>query len=289
MTIRYYRGQSCPTTCYGYPIHIIERLPIQGLLDASPELPPTSYETRIRQLLDQAFTTRVGQCVWCEICLHSRFRIRITITEDQALPRRAFSYPIFRRPSPGSEKINPFHGNAVRVTELTEWHHPAAIEGGRPLGGYIYLQLGRRTPVSSSGQHAQIPVPLDTVLIHEIVHVISMGLSGWSIGTELRFHDGRVYGSVNDFFAILVENYYRSERRQALRRDHDGYLRMQEDESGSPEDWLYNTSTGRSGSVQDTVTNMDLVNVFTRMQPQLSRCLSGIEGLSFNPVRQLYT
>lgn len=290
MAINYIRDSSnCPGPCHSSPILIIEDV------SRPPSAAATRYESKVQLLLDWVLGTRSGECVWCEICwrhthTHMR-RIRISPCDMTNYGRASPSAGSwFRsRSSPRSETTGTL-GPLQRAPDITQMilEPPDTRE---LHGGVVYISPSEYRPAQSPDGRPQIPSQEDNVILHEITHAL-MRMSGYveEVSPEpLAFNDDRSYRRIDEFWAILVENYFRAERHQPLRRDHDGYARMEEDEQDRPQEWLYNSATAQSGLPQDEVTNLDLVNLFTRMQPRLARCLSNIEGLEFNPIQQLYT
>jgi len=145
-------------------------------------------------------------------------------------------------------------------------------------------------PPAASASTNAIPRDPGHVLFHEIIHVYNQGMAGWRVGTgnaPLEFSDGRHYEYLDEFFAIMVANYLRAEEGAPLRRDHNGYVHMEEDARGQPEAWITNAATGSGACVAGNVTNRDLVGLYRRMHPVLAGCLASVGGSGFNPISQL--
>lgn len=116
-----------------------------------------------------------------------------------------------------------------------------------------------RRPFDTAGKNP------DTVLVHEIAHV-GRRQAGIPAGPSLPG-----YSHEDEFYAVLVGNYYCQAYGRAMRLDHDGYGTLTIDD----QTWL-NQPLGQG-------THRTYVERFIQQQDRLAKRLSGLSN-RFNPV-----
>lgn len=257
-----------------------------------------NYIDAIRFLLSRIFGDPMGQCVWDEI-IRSKLHLSISpyfpASQEDPTRRRSEGIGVARDPwIPADHARSGTSCGRVPgpISDLHRFRHPASCLGLR-MRGIVRFTPWWYPPEDNPSQELA-GERRDEVLLHEIVHALRQGSRAghgpWHAGEAIRFDDGRYYDYLDEFFAILVTNYFSAHTQRPLRRDHQNYHRMDEDLRGRPEEWLYNPSLGRGGGISTTFTNMELVNLFIRQQGQLAQCLADkgrSARLRFNPIDQL--
>jgi len=108
----------------------------------------------------------------------------------------------------------------------------------------------------------------DEVLLHELVHAVRY-MKGLSARRKVRFQRSFAYHNMEEFFAILIANIYRSEcGRPGLRHDHAGF----------------DTVSMNSVSFLKIGRNRAHVRQLRREMPNLFRELRGVRA-DFNPTQ----
>lgn len=120
------------------------------------------------------------------------------------------------------------------------------------------------TPANFPTQPAGTSVRVgDATLVHELMHALRQ-INGIS-NCNVDFRDD--FDSVDEFYAILIENIYRSGRSLPLRRDHRTFARLY------PERVYWNEPNYRS--------------LFTRLVSQMSDFVTAVADVAapYNPIR----
>jgi hypothetical protein len=117
----------------------------------------------------------------------------------------------------------------------------------------------------------------DDGLLHEVIHALRrvQGLAT----RNLILTEG--YGDEEEYFAILVENTYASEKGLTVFRHHGLGEAVSGDQAITSETFL---GKGRCRLFPEQMENRYLVGKFVREHPGLSRCFATQVDTAFNPV-----
>jgi hypothetical protein len=212
-----------------------------------------SHERSVTKELDMISGRGTGRAVFAE--MNARSAYSVMIFPFDLLPRAHWG--------PGKAAVT------LAVEERASWSRGVPMCGataqGTPYCQGSDAPAGTGTGSSvdiyfTASRHGGVQTA-DDALLHELVHA-----SRKVKGITYRMPVGAGYGNLEEFLAMLVENIYRSEKRQP------------------PLDYHGNAVDSRS-FLDDVPASRALIGQFRRAQLALFSALANIEA-SFNPVRQ---
>jgi len=213
-----------------------------------------SHERSVTKQLDMISSPRTGRAVFAE--MNARSAYSVMIFPFDLLPRAHWG--------PGKGAVT------LAVEERASWARGVPMCGATAQGT-SYCSGSDAPTGAGTGSAVDIYFTAsrydggvqtaDEALLHELVHA-----SRKVKGITYRMPVGAGYGNLEEFLAMLVENIYRSEKRQP------------------PIDYHGNAIDSRS-FLDDVPASRTLIAQFRRVQQALFSALANIET-SFNPLRQ---
>ena len=187
--------------------------------EGDDEFDPNSYVASVQQCMAVVRASRVGQAVLRHLWKQLEIRPwRNTRQNASARPlQRADARPAGQ---PDRYDSDSFHTAHDDTGHAIEWMPRGTGRGSDVLVRFTpALYLSPSAPIPAG---RLVPRYADSTLLHELVHAVRMM---WGVMNTLRFETGRddrVWGFHNseEFYAILIENMYRSERGLPMRADH---------------------------------------------------------------------
>jgi hypothetical protein len=220
---------------------------------------PPAYERAVAELLDKVWDTWSGWTVLMSVVEGGKpIRIVPPSAAADSVTRERKRFRLFhflRGPSMRSGSGIP-HSSEVAPVALSRGE-----ETVRP-----YLP-----PVLAEHREP------DDALVHELVHALRRTQDLATRSPTLT--EG--YGDREEYFAILVENTYASEKGVTIFRRHGLGGAGPGDQAMTSETFL---GKGRRRLLLEQMENRHLVGKFVRQHPGLSRCLATQVDTAFNPV-----
>lgn len=178
-----------------------------------------AYVASVGRTLTVIRASRVGQAVMRH--LWKRVEIRPWVRRGRTASARALR----RRDALPAGAPDRYDSDSGHTRHDDTGHAVDWVPRGTGRGSDVRIEF---TPALYLAPNAPIPVSAsyprygDCVLLHELVHAARMM---WGVVQTLRFEparDERVWGFRNseEYYAVLIENMYRSERHIPMRQDY---------------------------------------------------------------------
>jgi hypothetical protein len=233
---------------------------------------PAQYELDVRNALINIGKTEVGSILFRSIKWHGRM-IRIspvpkafgatdaTCRSDEANGGEPKDLVFYRQVKPFFDLFRlQFKGIHGVVRFNPHQHMP---------GGACWWQYSLKSLLTSG----YVPTP-ENVLLHELVHAfrnVAKKFDNWP-----QTHRGLAkYDSVEEFYAVLVENIYQSELKGHIRQSHQGFYTLERELAGSFDFFKVSTKA------------FELIDRFCREHKGLTKALSQVK-VPFNPIAAYY-
>lgn len=220
-----------------------------------------AYEQSVRQVITGIGQSQVGGVLLRSIKYHGKL-VRIKPVQDMGASDS----------QPGEAKdfvINKHIGPFMRSLLQREFRAIRAVVGFSP---HLCAQGGscHRTFAAANDF---TPTP-ESVLLHELVHALRYVSNKYS-GTLPLMGAGWNHGEREEFFAVLVENIYRSEVNDRFRASHKGWKNLEEELQGSFA--FFKVSTHAFSAVES----------FCKDNPGFTKAIAKLR-ISFNPIAAYY-